>query len=138
MLVECFKRVWTHWERFLVTILAQLQHSRFSSVSMCIEVVLFYIFPLTKEIFYISYIYFLHLRVLTFNVLCYSTTFKGLKSHFSQITIQRLKKILLLMRTMLTKLFFVRLVTFWRFFTCDQPTWIFKFVITKRIDILRT
>ena len=32
------------------------------------------------------------------------------------ITIQRLKKILLLMRTMLTKCFFVRLVTFWRFF----------------------
>ena len=39
------------WEHFLVTILAQLQHSRFSSVSMCMEVVFFYIFPVNKEIF---------------------------------------------------------------------------------------
>ena len=50
-MVECFERVWTHWERFLVTILEQLQHSRFSSVSMCMEVVFFYIFPVNKEIF---------------------------------------------------------------------------------------
>ena len=38
------------------------------------------------------------------------------------ITIPSLKKILLLMRTMLTKLFCIRVVTFWRFFTCDLPT----------------
>ena len=84
-MVECFERVWTHWERFLVTTLAQLQQSRFSSVSMCIEVVFFYIFPVTKGNFYISYIYFLQNRVLTFNVLSHSSTFKELKSHFSQL-----------------------------------------------------
>ena len=37
-----------------------------------------------------------------------------------RITIQRLKMIRLLMRTVLTKSFFVHLVTFWRLFTCDQ------------------
>ena len=44
---------------------------------MCIEVVLFYIFPVTKEMFYISYIYFLHIRVLTFIVSFYSTISRG-------------------------------------------------------------
>ena len=37
-----------------------------------------------------------------------------------RITIQMLKMIRLLMRTVLTKSFFVHLVTFWRLFTCDQ------------------
>ena len=44
---------------------------------MCIEVVFFYIFPVTKEMFYISYIYFLHIRVLTFIVSFYSTISRG-------------------------------------------------------------
>ena len=137
-MVKWFERVWNHWERFLVTTLAKLQHSGFSSVYMCIKVVIFFIFPVTKGNFYVSYIYFLHIRVLTFNVLTYSSTIKGLKSHFSQLRYKGCKKKRLLMRTMLTKWFFVRVVTFWRFFTCDQPTWIFKIVIKKRIHNLRT
>ena len=47
-MVKWFERVWNHWERFLVTTLAKLEHSGLSSVSMCIEVVIFYIFPVTK------------------------------------------------------------------------------------------
>ena len=51
-MVKWFERVWNHWERLLVTTLAKLQHSGFSSVSMCIEVVIFYNFHVTnKKIF---------------------------------------------------------------------------------------
>ena len=42
------------------------------------------------------------------------------------ITIQRLKKILLLIRTMLTKLFCVRVVTFWRFLGAKAPLYLAK------------
>ena len=57
-----------------------------------------------------------------------------------RITIQRLKMIRLLMRTVLTKSFFVHLVTFWRLFTCDQAKWIInKFIQSlKSIHILCT
>ena len=48
-MLECFERVCISWERFLVTISAQLQHLRFSSVSMYIEVVFTYSLSL-KEI----------------------------------------------------------------------------------------
>ena len=50
-MVKWFERVWNHWQRFLATTLAKLQHSGFSSVSMCIEVVIFTSSLSLKEIF---------------------------------------------------------------------------------------
>ena len=99
-------------------------------ISMCIEVVFFYIFPATKEIFsLVTFIFsiFKCLHLMCFLILVHSRDWNHIFHNYDQ----RLKKIRLLMRMMLTKCFFVRLVTFRRFFTCDRTAWIFKFIITK-------
>ena len=129
-MVVCFERLWNHLERFLSTILAQWLHSWLSSHLLILRTVMdkarSYKYNTVRVIFCWkpclvrggpSWIknswwgreedsYSVHTKI------CFYV--------HKRITIQRLKMIRLLMRTVLTKSFFVHLVTFWRLFTCDQ------------------
>ena len=95
---------------------------------MCIEVVLFYIFPVTKEMFYISYIYFLHIRVLTFIVSFYSTISRGWNHIFHNYD-TKVEKDTLINEDDAHKVFFC---------TFSDILEIFLHVINPRIHILRT